>query len=188
MKQGDKMKKIKWLFLCTAILSLNGCMSLMAAQEQKETTQHPYHPLNKMGGYTDMQFAPEIYKVTFYGNPYLSVDAVQTLTLIRCAEITKQNDYKYFIILTAATNVNRAYRATPTVAYSNGMANYYGNFNNNGFNANGFGNSFTTVVPGSTREIDSYTSIAVIRLLKNNKKYSTAFNAESILHSTVNHQ
>lgn len=52
-----------------------------------------------MGGYDDLQLAPNIYRVSFRGNGYTGPDRVVDFTLLRAAELSLQNGAKQFVVL-----------------------------------------------------------------------------------------
>jgi len=58
-----------------------------------------YQPKSFTGGYTDMKLQDNIYRVTFKGNGYSSMERAGDFALLRSAEVTIQNGYKYFIVL-----------------------------------------------------------------------------------------
>jgi hypothetical protein len=72
------------------------------------TTPTPYQPMGSgkvSGGYSDTQLAPDRYRVTFVGNDYTSRKTVDDYLLYRAAQLTAQNGYQSFKIL---TNVNES--------------------------------------------------------------------------------
>ena len=48
------------------------------------------------GGYRDEEVSPGIYKVTFNGNGYTSLDRVRLCVMYRCAELTLERGYDYY--------------------------------------------------------------------------------------------
>ena len=77
------MKKILTVLLC---LSLVGCAT-------------GYHSKAFTGGYSNMKLQDNIFKVTFRGNAYSSMERTGDFALLRSAEITIENGYKYFVVL-----------------------------------------------------------------------------------------
>ena len=77
------MKKILTVLLC---LSLAGCAT-------------GYHSKGLTGGYSNMKLQDNIFKVTFRGNAYSSMERTGDFALLRSAEITIENGYKYFVVL-----------------------------------------------------------------------------------------
>jgi hypothetical protein len=80
------------MFCCIFILSgltLSGCS--IGGQR--------YLKLNSYGeGYSDVQLDANTFSVTFSGNAETTHDIVQTYLLYRCAEITVQSGYDYFVV------------------------------------------------------------------------------------------
>jgi len=105
------MKKFLTLFLC---LFLVGCAT-------------GYHGKGFTGGYTDMKIQDNIFKVTFKGNGYSSMERAGDFALLRSAEVAINNGYKYFIVLETNSYVKTASFTTPVTAQTNGTLNVYGN-------------------------------------------------------------
>ena len=73
-------------WLCLSILLFAGCVT-------------PYQPLGYTGGYSDLVLDDETFRVSFIGNGYTSSDIVETYLLYRCAELTVQRGFDYFVIM-----------------------------------------------------------------------------------------
>lgn len=175
---------MKSTIICYSIallfLSLAGCST-------------SYGPCGLTGGYSDMRLNNDTYKVAFRGNGFTSQDKVQNLLLRRCAELAKQNNYRYFVILTGRENHSDSQFTTPTrvntstygnvSGYGNANTNYYGNsaYTNGSFNANQYSNSYSTVTPGETYNVRKYTDAVTMKMLHNRKKYANAIDANMIL-------
>ncbi|MGD9152158.1 MAG: hypothetical protein PVG30_00660 [Gammaproteobacteria bacterium] len=171
---------IAWFSIVLLFLSLVGCST-------------SYGPCGLTGGYSDMRLNNDTYKVAFRGNGFTSQDKVQNLLLRRCAELTKQNNYRYFVILTGKENHSDSQYATPTrvntygygnfSGYGNANTNYYGNsaYTNTSFNGNQYSNSYSTVTPGQVYNIRKYADAVIMKMLRNRKKYANAFDANMIL-------
>lgn len=115
-------------------------------------------------GYKDMALSNDIYKVSFKGNSDTSKSTVQDYLLRRCAEITMQKGYKYFIIMDGNTEAAHKTSTIPLVhTYSD--------------------HSLITYHQSSSEE---YEDSFIIKLLKNNKVYKTAFSANVILNNFKN--
>ena len=91
------MKKILTVLLC---LSLAGCAT-------------GYHGAGFTGGYLNMKLQDNIFKVTFNGNAYLSMEKARDFVLLRSAEITIENGYKYFVVLQTNGSMKIALYITP---------------------------------------------------------------------------
>lgn len=95
----------------------------------------PYTPNGVIGGYSDVQLNENTFKVTTKGNGYTSKDRVFELNLLRASYLTVENNFKYFLIADANTDVSSATFVTPTTTtfnaysyggYTNGTINSYG--------------------------------------------------------------
>lgn len=58
-----------------------------------------YGPKGTRGGYSETRIDEVTYQVTFEGNQNSSREQVRTNLMYRCCELTRQNGYQYFIIL-----------------------------------------------------------------------------------------
>jgi hypothetical protein len=163
---------MKKLLIGLLILLLQGCVT-------------PYQRNGFGGGFSEMALANDAYMITFRGNGFTSAELVNAYLLRRGAELTKQKGYKYFIIMTGKQDVDRQQMSTPATINTTGFgsSNYYGNQYGNNFYLNGNHNfnAQTTINPGNTYNVERYKSSMVIRMLKNNKKIKSAFDADIIL-------
>ncbi|MGN6316966.1 CC0125/CC1285 family lipoprotein [Trinickia sp.] len=83
------MKRVVSICALAAITALAGCAT-------------PYQAVGLTGGYTGKQVDDQTYHVQFSGNGYTSKDMVHKYFMYRCAEVTQQHGYKYFMIIPAA--------------------------------------------------------------------------------------
>lgn len=58
-----------------------------------------YRPKGILGGYYSKSLGNDILDVRFEGNQHTSADQVRHYLLYRCAELTIENGFKYFVIL-----------------------------------------------------------------------------------------
>ncbi len=65
----------------------------------------PYQPKGFGGGYEDVQIDETTFEVAFRGNGFTSAQRVRLMLLYRCAELTTQHAYDYFLILGAEGEV-----------------------------------------------------------------------------------
>lgn len=72
--------------LCMIMLTLSACSS-------------SYGPLNSMGGYEEKQIGKDMMEVRFYGNQHTSKEKVSQLLLYRCAEVTEEAGFDFFVVL-----------------------------------------------------------------------------------------
>jgi len=58
-----------------------------------------YQPMGFAGGYSGVQLAENSFEVTFRGNGYTSHETVRKSALYRCAELTIEHGYDYYVIV-----------------------------------------------------------------------------------------
>lgn len=93
-------------------------------------TATSYHPLNYNGGYSETQLSEDIYKVNFKGNGYTSAEQASDFSLLRCADLSLANNFKYFYVLSEQQQIDsQSYYIPPTTYnYSNGYSYTAGGF------------------------------------------------------------
>ena len=106
------------------------------------------------GGFSETQIQPDMFEVRFKGNGYTSRERSSDFCIMRCAEITVENDCSYFEFLNREKSVkketytNNNYTTTGTFqTYGNTT---YGNFNTYG------GGSTTFYKPRNINTIKIY--------------------------------
>lgn len=65
-----------------------------------------YQPVAYTGGYSETRLSENVFNVTFEGNAYTNREKSTDFTLLRSAELTLQNGYKYFTIINSENHVN----------------------------------------------------------------------------------
>lgn len=103
------MNKIIYLIFTAALLC--GCAT-------------GYQSRSFTGGFSDMKLQDNIYRINFRGNGYTGRDRAADFCLLRSAQVTLLNGYKYFIVLDTNSGVQTAAFSSPVVAqtYSNGYS------------------------------------------------------------------
>lgn len=134
-------------------------------------TPTPYQPEGSQGGFSEMALNHNTYTVSFRGNGSTSAQLVNNYLLRRGAELTANSGYKYFVKLDGDTQKNTSVVTTPTTIST------YDNKDKERHTKD----TTTVVNPGSTYEVNSYTSRMTIRMLNDNKKFPDAFKAKTIL-------
>lgn len=138
-----------------------------------------YRPLGFGGGYSDVQIDANTYRVSFRGNGYTSRDRVETYMLYRCAELTDQAGYDYFVVVNTGTDARQSFVTTPGTYSSTtvGTATAYGN------TAYGSATTTGTYTPGQTMVATRYGGTAIIKLFKGDKpsENPNAFVAREVL-------
>lgn len=56
-------------------------------------------PVSNMGQFSETQLDENVFKVTFKDNSRVPIEKATDLTLQRCAELTLEKGYKYFVII-----------------------------------------------------------------------------------------
>lgn len=119
-----KMKKITLVLIAIALLQ--GCAT-------------SYQPEGFTGGYSETQLEENVFNVSFSGNGSSNMKRVEDFTLLRSAELTLQNGYRYFVIVDADSDMNYSEHTTP-IATETDTTIY-----NDGYSRRGYS---TTVVSG----------------------------------------
>jgi len=86
-----------------------------------------YKPVGLTGGYSDTKLQDDVYQISFKGNAHTGSDKVKDFALLRAAELTLDNGYKYFIILEGSNTTKTGVYTTPVQANTTGNVNMYGN-------------------------------------------------------------
>lgn len=149
------MKKIGLIFI---VIFLSGCAT-------------GYHSKGMSGGYTSTQYAPNIFNVSFSGNGFTGRGKASDFALLRSAEITIENGFKYFSIANADNYVSNSSYTTPTTTNTYATANAYGN--------TAYGTATSTTYGGQTYNISKPSSSNTIVCFKekptNGLSYDAAF-------------
>jgi hypothetical protein len=66
-----------------------------------------YQPVGLTGGYSNIQIDANTYRVSFRGNGMTSRERVETYMLYRCAELTAEAGYDYFMIVGGVPTQNK---------------------------------------------------------------------------------
>ena len=121
---------MKNLFLCVLIGSfLTACATA-------------YQPQGFSGGYSDIQLGENVFQVSFHGNGYTRGERASDFALLRSAEVTTENGFRYFIVVQSGKDSSFSTYTTPTQSYTTGSAYGYGN--------TAYGSATTTTYGGQT--------------------------------------
>jgi hypothetical protein len=124
-----------------------------------------YQPESFTGGFSDHMTAPDETVVTFRGNGYTGPERVAEMTALRCAEVTLQHGYRYFVIA-GASDISRNFSfTTPGYAttHAYGTVSGFGNFGTVS------GNADTAESPPQTFNIYKPAVIIAIKMFNNEK-------------------
>lgn len=111
-----KFPLIIFSFSTIAFLILSGCGT-------------SYKALGFNGGYSEIKTTPDSFIVTFKGNEFTSHEKVMQYALKRASELTIQNGYKYFSVI-SSTDRTKSYNYLKT--NKNSSSSLGANFNEQG--------------------------------------------------------
>jgi hypothetical protein len=136
-----------------------------------------YQPMSALGGYREIQLAPDIYRVMFFGNGYTNSELAVEYALRRCAELTQQNGYRYFGILSVEDFTTQSSYTIPGSAYTTG------NLNVNQFGNTAFGTytGRTFITPAQTVQFNFPRPVITIKMLNAQIPGTTLFDAGTVL-------
>jgi hypothetical protein len=141
-------ERSKWKFRITGAIMLivAGCAT-------------PYQQHGFRGGYSDARIGQDSVLVSFKGNGYTSKERVQLYLLYRCAEVTRQYGYDYFVVTSGGTEGKVSYLSNYSATTA---ASAYGTGNS------AFGSAHTSG-SGTTIPINKYGTDAMIKMFKGHK-------------------
>lgn len=140
----------KFLILCAVALYISGCVT-------------PYEHYNVWtdGGFDELQLSENSWKVSFKGNVFDDKDRVYDLCLLRCAELTLNNRYKYFCVVTRENSSEVGSYTTPTYTtptYTTQVGSGLGAFHSTTGGQTYGGQNIITSSPSSSIEIVCFAS------------------------------
>jgi pyruvate/2-oxoacid:ferredoxin oxidoreductase beta subunit len=109
--------------------------------------------------------APDEAIITFYGNGYTPAMKVIEMAARRCAEVTLQHGYRYFVGTSASDMSTNSSFSTPGYAstYGRGSAVGYGNYASGSFSSN------TVITPPQTYNIHKPALTVAIKMSNDEK-------------------
>jgi hypothetical protein len=119
----------------------------------------PYQAKSFSGGYTDTRISKDSVLVSFKGNGYTSKERVQLYLLYRCAEVTRQYGFNYFIIDSGDTEARTSY-IIHNSSTTNASASSTGNY--------AFGSAQTSGI-GTVTSVHKYGTDAMIHMFSGTK-------------------
>ena len=102
-----------------------------------------YHVSGFTGGFEETQLNPDVYRVSFRGNAYTSMDRAADFTLLRSAELALENGYPYFVIVDEKQWTKNETYTTPIKTRTTATARTFGNTTT--------GTAYSTSTGGQTR-------------------------------------
>ena len=118
----------------------------------------PYQPKGFRGGYTDLNIQDNIFQISFSGNGYIGCQKVQNFALLRSAEVTIENGYRYFIVFGEKNINHQSSFMVPAQSHTTGMVYGHGDISTI--------QTQTTYTGGQTYNISKPTVTMMIRCYK----------------------
>jgi hypothetical protein len=135
-----------------------------------------YQPSSFSGGFSETRLGEDTFQVSFRGNGYTSTERASDFSLLRSAELTLQNGFRYFIVVDSKESSKLDTYTTPTTSHTTGNAYGYGNY--------AYGNSTTTTYGGETYAISKPRATNTIVCFKEKPQVNgLVFEAEYVLKS-----
>ncbi len=103
----------------------------------------PYQSNSFLGGYSETQLAPDVFRIRFRGNAFTSMDRAQDFALLHAADLAQQHGYLYFAVVDESNSTTVSTFTTPGQSSSScsGYVSSGGSFSYSGT---------TTYYPGQT--------------------------------------
>jgi hypothetical protein len=120
-----------------------------------------YQPQGFTGGYSDFLTAPDEAVITLHGNGYTSVERVGQMAALRCAEVTVEHGYRYFVLVGASDVSGTSSFTTLGYAHTYGSAFATGNI--------ATGTATTTITPPQTYRFFKPGVMLSIKMSNNEK-------------------
>ena len=98
--QGINMRTMSAAIALMALMGLTGCAT-------------NYQAGNSNGGFREKQLDKNVFKVSFSGNAYTSIDQAEGLAMLRSADITLQHGFTHFVITEGRSHEEVKTRTTP---------------------------------------------------------------------------
>lgn len=118
----------------------------------------PYQPEGYSGGFSELQLAENVWRVSFHGNGYTHSVRAENLSLLRCAELTLATGYGYFGLADSKSGNEYSTTTTPATSYTTGNAYFNGNY--------AYGNATTQTYGGETKIIAKPSTTNTIVMFK----------------------
>lgn len=128
-----------------------------------------------MGGYSETKLDENIWVVSFRGNGYTKAERATDFALLRCAELALQNDYEYFTVVEANSDIEQSSYTTPTRETTTGSAYTVGGYT--------YGSSTTTTTGGQTYIIAKPSASNTIVCFKEKPEETFTYNAKFVFES-----
>lgn len=125
----------------------------------------PYQADGWSGGFSEIPLSADTYQISVAGNGYTSKATVREMSLLRAAELTRDNGYTHFVVLDSQDSSKTSSYVTPGSSQTNtvGSATAYGYGNR--ATASGQSTSTTTYTPAQTQYVVKPGSDLVVQFV-----------------------
>jgi hypothetical protein len=87
-----------------------------------------YQPSSFSGGFEETQYSENVWRVSFVGNGYTRSQAAEEMAMLRSAELTVINGYKFFAIVDSRMTNDAIAIPQASTSYTTGSVNSFGTF------------------------------------------------------------
>jgi hypothetical protein len=150
-KAMPRILSFSWIIAAFASLGLAGCVY-----------PTPYQPRGASGGFSDVMTAPDAAMVGFTGNGFASAERVVEMTTLRCADLTLQRGYRYFVVTGYRDLSTNSSFTMPGQTWTN----VYGNVSSSGSFT---GNAYSTITPPQTYQVYKPAVMVAIKMGNDDK-------------------
>jgi hypothetical protein len=107
------MSKVSFLLVpaCVLLFSLHGCAS---TYEQEST----WRRATGSGGFSETRLGENVFSVSFAGNPMTGGDRTSDFAMLRAAELTLDNGFSFFAVITEESAQRLASYSTPAQTHT----------------------------------------------------------------------
>jgi hypothetical protein len=102
------------------------------------------------GGFSEVQLDKNMWKVTFEGNGYTKKQRAEDLAMLRSADLTIKNGYRYFAFVSTDSSVANHVMQMPSSSTTTFNANSYGNNISGTASTNNYGGNIVNIRKPST--------------------------------------
>jgi hypothetical protein len=99
----------------------------------------PYQQTGFSGGFTETRLQENAFSVSFRGNGYTSRERSTDFALLRCAELTMEHGFRFFVIADSTQDTKTAYYNTGESSQTYGTVHTVGNTSYGSFNTSSSG-------------------------------------------------
>ena len=129
------------------------------------------------GGFEETRLAEDVFQVTFNGNGYTSDQRASDLSLLRSADLTLLNGYRYFALMGGDVSSKNYSYTTPERTVTTGTVQTYGNTSQV--------NAYSQTYGGQTYSVSKPTATKLFQMFRDRPQLATglAFDAKFVCDS-----